>query len=640
MGGCMRKRLRLARGLAFVGAVSVAAAMGCDRKPVPDAETRENTSLGTQPSSASHADDSNPPIEAAADSAAATPAGGDASVDPSSKNSVQPDIEHLTRATRRRINQTRQALRDAPGSSDIPARLGMMYLANGMEKDAIPLFEQALKKAPRHAATWYLLGIARSSQGDEKRAADAFRKAIEFDSVSVFPRMRLATLLLESDKPAAIRELRAAAGMKNTPAFTLLQISEAFDQLGEHDAAVDTCRRALSIAPHCMRARQHLEALLRKHGGDTINLPTVHALGGDGEGCEAPIDTVLLQATALGQPTAAGISQAMARAGGGDFEGALRVLDSILREDPENLGILLASGRVHEARGAGDLAIMAYRDVLASDPGNLQASEELAQVLLDSNQVSKAGEVLESGLRRHPDAIQLLPLQARYLVRADRVEEGIRLYRRLIDLKEGHAAARADLARTLIDLRRFDQAEAEIKLLMGDVEFGATALTLRGIIRQSKGNEEGAEQDWRAAMAGTPSSIESFTRLAVMSSARGDYKTAIDVLRDGFSMHPGDPAIMNALAWMLATTPRADLRNGKEARELATLACGQVHFSSHAFLDTLGAACAEAGEFQLAERAARMAIGLAERNGQDQAARSYRQRSLLYEARKPYHLPE
>jgi hypothetical protein len=72
-------------------------------------------------------------------------------------------------------------------------------------------------------------------------------------------------------------------------------------------------------------------------------------------------------------------------------------------------------------------------------------------------------------------------------------------------------------------------------------------------------------------------------------------------------MDSNNPAALNTLAWMLATTGKPDLRQGQEAVELATRAVELTGARLPTFLETLAAANAAAGHFSDAREAANVA---------------------------------
>ena len=69
--------------------------------------------------------------------------------------------------------------------------------------------------------------------------------------------------------------------------------------------------------------------------------------------------------------------------------------------------------------------------------------------------------------------------------------------------------------------------------------------------------------------------------------------------------------MLNNLAWLLATQPSPEVRNGPEAVRLAERACALTSRTNLWFLHTLAAACAESGNFTQAVAAAEEARRLA-----------------------------
>lgn len=78
-----------------------------------------------------------------------------------------------------------------------------------------------------------------------------------------------------------------------------------------------------------------------------------------------------------------------------------------------------------------------------------------------------------------------------------------------------------------------------------------------------------------------------------------EYAAAAQILRTTMKW-VDDVAVVNSLAWLLATCPEDQLRNGREAVEVAQLACEFTHWENADCLDTLAAAYAETGDFDTA----------------------------------------
>lgn len=106
--------------------------------------------------------------------------------------------------------------------------------------------------------------------------------------------------------------------------------------------------------------------------------------------------------------------------------------------------------------------------------------------------------------------------------------------------------------------------------------------------------------------------------------------------KEALRLAPNAPECLNALAWVYATSPQAELRNGAEAVRLAERACTITRRQKAALLDTLAAAYAEAGRFEEAVKTAEELRALALSAHDTAAAETARQRSELYKAGKPY----
>jgi tetratricopeptide (TPR) repeat protein len=102
---------------------------------------------------------------------------------------------------------------------------------------------------------------------------------------------------------------------------------------------------------------------------------------------------------------------------------------------------------------------------------------------------------------------------------------------------------------------------------------------------------------------------------------------------------PDQPEALNNLAWLLATSPDAAVRDGAEAVRLAEQGCRLTDYKQAQMLGTLAAAYAEAGRFTEAVTTAQKAIELARAGGDMQFAAANAQLLSLYRAGRPYHEP-
>jgi tetratricopeptide (TPR) repeat protein len=114
----------------------------------------------------------------------------------------------------------------------------------------------------------------------------------------------------------------------------------------------------------------------------------------------------------------------------------------------------------------------------------------------------------------------------------------------------------------------------------------------------------------------------------------GRYSRALASYEEALRLDPEDFDALNELAWHLATCPDAGIRDGRRAVELASRACQSDLGISAAYVDTLAAAHAEAGDFEAAAESERQAIAMLPQGDAESAP--YRLRLEMYKAKKPY----
>jgi protein O-mannosyl-transferase len=111
---------------------------------------------------------------------------------------------------------------------------------------------------------------------------------------------------------------------------------------------------------------------------------------------------------------------------------------------------------------------------------------------------------------------------------------------------------------------------------------------------------------------------------------------AIVQYRESLRLRSDLPEVLNNLAWILATDPRSEFRDGAEAVRLAEQACLLTENKRALLVGTLAAAYAEAGRFDDAVKAAERARDTAQAAGEQQIAETNRKLCERYHAGKPY----
>jgi tetratricopeptide (TPR) repeat protein len=160
-----------------------------------------------------------------------------------------------------------------------------------------------------------------------------------------------------------------------------------------------------------------------------------------------------------------------------------------------------------------------------------------------------------------------------------------------------------------------------------------------GMIHMSQRRFAEASEMFAEALRIQPRAVTAARQLAISYVLQNRMREAADAYAAALNLSGDWTQGLNDLAWIRATSPVDELRNGAEAVRLATRACELSGGSDAALLDTLGAAHAETGDFVAAIAAVDRAIAVAESSGSSDLTRQLLARRELYRQQKPYRDP-
>jgi Flp pilus assembly protein TadD len=167
----------------------------------------------------------------------------------------------------------------------------------------------------------------------------------------------------------------------------------------------------------------------------------------------------------------------------------------------------------------------------------------------------------------------------------------------------------------------------------------AEAASNFGLVLAAQGRFDEAIDQYRHALALKPTIDRTHSLLGSALLARGDRAGAIEEFHTALSLNPDLPPALNDLAWMLASDPDPEVRNGVEAVRLSQRACEVTRFRDPQLIGTLAAAYAEVGRFPEAITTAEKAMDLAERIGRTDLVQRNTELIGLYRQGKAYHEP-
>jgi Flp pilus assembly protein TadD len=222
------------------------------------------------------------------------------------------------------------------------------------------------------------------------------------------------------------------------------------------------------------------------------------------------------------------------------------------------------------------------------------------------------------------------------LLQAGRLDEAIIHYRAALDLSPDFPLAHHNLGMALLQRRQTDEAVAHFRRIVELQPDTANVRNNLGWMLHQAGQFDEAMVHYRKALEMQPGYAEAHDNLGRTLLQRGERREALEHFRAAAKLQPADPQNLSDLAWVLATSSDASMRNGAEALELAREADRLAQGGNALALRALAAALAETGQFAEAATTARRAIALAEPPSNPALAAGLRAQLERYESAAPF----
>jgi cytochrome c-type biogenesis protein CcmH/NrfG len=272
-------------------------------------------------------------------------------------------------------------------------------------------------------------------------------------------------------------------------------------------------------------------------------------------------------------------------------------------------------------------------------PNNYFAHADRAAYFYNEKQLERAITECRKSIQIEPGYALSHIVLGGALLQQDKPGQAAEQYAIGLQIDPSSEDARLGYANALLVQNLPTEAARQITTVLAADPDDPEAHFLMGQALLQQGDLTGARAQYTKAISLAGRYSDAHFQLAVVLARQGNLKEAVENYRAAKNVPPaaGDFMVLNNLAWILATSPHPEFRDGPKAVELAARARDLDRSQHPVVIGTLAAAYAEAGRFEEAVAAARQAHDLAQAQGDATVAARNLELLEIYRSRRPFH---
>jgi tetratricopeptide (TPR) repeat protein len=326
-----------------------------------------------------------------------------------------------------------------------------------------------------------------------------------------------------------------------------------------------------------------------------------------------------------------GLVRAMYLRSKNKYDDALAAVDKLIEQSPEDANALILRGEVFREMGKTDEAIAAFDAATKLAPESPAPYQHRGEIYREKKEYGKAIAEFTKVLELQPGDVLPLVHRAEAYLFDGKLEEALADADAVLE-KQQIVAAHRLRGEILAQLNRLDEAIEEMEQLTKSVPNQPELKIQLAMYYLINKQPREAISEYDDVLLLDP---ENFLALRSRGDAYlnvGQHAEAIADFEKALKIEPEDTTILNNLAWVLATSPQGDLRDGKRAVELATKACELTEYKLPHILSTLAAAFAESGNFDNAVEWSQKAVAMDDPENDEQLAKEL----ASYQKKQPW----
>ncbi len=408
------------------------------------------------------------------------------------------------------------------------------YLAAGRPKDAIARLEESRKKIDS-PVLGQRLARAYAVAGDLQKSALLVDQVLAKNPGAVDAQLLKGQLLLKDGKRDQALEIVKKAASENPGSveaqFALGQMLAAG---GDTVGAETAFREVLRINPRASAAQLEIARLQLSTGRTAESLRTAETAA------KNQPRNVVARLTLIRSLLA---SKDLSRAG--------REITALQSEQPNLADVHVQAGLLAMLKNDLPGARRAFERAQSLAPRSLEPVSGLIAVDLRGDDLTGARARLEKRVAQGETSLALSMLAARTYFALKDFAAGERTLRAAIDADPSNLQPYGMLGQLYVSQKKLDQALKEFGALASRQPKPVGALTMTGIIHQTRGDVSAARKQYEAALAIDPNAAVAANNLAWIYAESGEnLDVALQLAQTATAAAPDVPEVMDTLGWV------------------------------------------------------------------------------------------
>lgn len=419
--------------------------------------------------------------------------------------------------------------------------LGYMDQEMGDSKGAIENFTAVLKQNPDVAAAWYYLGEAHQNMGQGKEAEEAFNK------------IKDGTVSNAKGKPVRVNFLTFPVAAK----FELARIYLNTNRLDEAEKLL----LGIVEVNHTIGPVYRLLGNVYSAKGDTTLSKKYITRAADLTEVTTLNDTLIDKLALISRSELYLPKQIDDAMKSGNPEWAQRLCDHALQYLPSDKYMISKAIKFYLRMNSGKKALPYLDKNRENFSDNFNELVDVGNLLYGNGFYPEAILYFAQSVKLKPESTAQVENYALSYWKSDQKDSARIVMNRLYIRHKNNPEVLAGEIDFMLQTNDKNQARSYLAKLRQIAPTHAKTFKYSGILSQSDGNRQAAEQNYEASFKIDPTDLDVVQKLGDMLIEQREWGKAISLFRNALKVHPNDNHVLERLATLLISCPDPKLHN-------------------------------------------------------------------------------